>query len=285
MIIKAAQQHITAADSLWQCWRSIKDQPRGRAALFCGGTVVLILVALTGVWDCKNRCSAGPVVNDPAIEISPARVDFGSLREGSAASRAVTIANRGLLPVSILDVATSCGCTTTALSDTLVAAGRSLTLVVSMRPEPPARPIEGDVRVAYGVEGSNESHEIVIPVLARLEPEFKIEPVFLTFIGRQRSERELTFVPGADADLRLIAAECDHPAFACQIGPGQHDRRVVVAFDPKKWDGSTARANVFVRTSNAIHPLQVVAIHVTQRGVVQESRVMEPGTGALCFRK
>jgi hypothetical protein len=235
---------------------------RGSPAMTWGGVVVLSAVASIGLWAAKS-----PSIGNGArgclasIEASPARIDFGSVPEGNASSRVATIFNRGSRPISILDVVKSCGCTNTALSDTHLMPGRSVSIVVSLRPEPREKKVEGQVRVRYRVDGESEPLDTTISISAKVEPEFKIQPESLTFVSHQRAQQEFVLVPVVDSNLRLVGVESDNPALTCRETASH---TVIVAFDPGKWDRSLVRAHVFVRTSNATHPLEVVPVRVVQ---------------------
>lgn len=68
----------------------------------------------------------------PIIEVDNADYDFGKLAGASAVTHGFIISNVGDEPLSILDVRTSCGCTTTALSKSNLAPGESVELGVTV---------------------------------------------------------------------------------------------------------------------------------------------------------
>ncbi|HUT87508.1 MAG TPA: DUF1573 domain-containing protein [Candidatus Heimdallarchaeota archaeon] len=68
----------------------------------------------------------------PIIEVDNADYDFGKLAGAPAVTHHFIISNVGDEPLSILDVRTSCGCTTTALSKSDLAPGESVELEVTV---------------------------------------------------------------------------------------------------------------------------------------------------------
>ncbi len=64
----------------------------------------------------------------PMIDVDNPVYDFGRLFGASAVTHGFIISNVGDEPLSILDVRTSCGCTTTALSKSELAPGESVEL-------------------------------------------------------------------------------------------------------------------------------------------------------------
>jgi rhodanese-related sulfurtransferase len=82
----------------------------------------LLAVLLTAV-----AATAGPI-----IEVDNADYDFGKHPSASAVTHDFIISNVGDAPLSILDIRTSCGCTTTALSKSELAPGESVELEVTV---------------------------------------------------------------------------------------------------------------------------------------------------------
>ena len=68
----------------------------------------------------------------PIIEVDNAEHDFGKLAGASVVTHHFIISNVGDAPLSILDVRTACGCTTTALSKSELAPDESVQLEVTV---------------------------------------------------------------------------------------------------------------------------------------------------------
>ena len=84
--------------------------------------LAMLTVLLTAV-----AATAGPI-----IEVDNADYDFGKHPSASAVTHDFIISNVGDATLSILDVRTSCGCTTTALSKSELAPGESVELEVTV---------------------------------------------------------------------------------------------------------------------------------------------------------
>lgn len=86
-----------------------------------------IVLSLLTIFSIAIAATAAPI-----IEVDNPDYDFGRLFGVSAVTHGFIISNVGDEPLSILDVRTSCGCTTTALSQSDLAPGESVELEVTV---------------------------------------------------------------------------------------------------------------------------------------------------------
>jgi hypothetical protein len=89
--------------------------------------------------------AASPAAAQLAFEAE--RHDFGTIEEGDVATHAFRFTNAGEAPVSLAEVAASCGCTTPSYTDTPVAPGDTGRVVVAYASAGRPGPFERRIRV------------------------------------------------------------------------------------------------------------------------------------------
>ncbi|MFA4871667.1 MAG: DUF1573 domain-containing protein [Patescibacteria group bacterium] len=157
--------------------------------LFFLALVVLVALAL-GIYRTYNQAAAVNNLNStdnseanensanqnlsqgPAIQITPAAFDWGTVIYGEIAQKTFTIANAGNQPLEILRLSTSCGCTkaTMAENDKIIAPGQSAEMSVTFDPAVHQDDMDlGEiVRVVYIKSNDSQKPEAEVELRAKV---------------------------------------------------------------------------------------------------------------------
>ena len=152
--------------------------------LFFLALVVLAALGL-GIYRTYNQATAvnnaNPTDNSdtnqnlsqgPAIQITPAAFDWGTVIYGEIAQKTFTIANIGNQPLEILRLSTSCGCTkaTMAENDKIIAPGQSAEMSVTFDPAVHQDDMDlGEiVRVVYIKSNDSQNPEAEVELRAKV---------------------------------------------------------------------------------------------------------------------
>ena len=84
-----------------------------------------------------------------ALDVTPIRIDFGTLAPGETRRSSFTIRNRGTEPVDVLSVTTSCGCTTPGWREGRLEPGAQQALPVSIKAPAEPGPVNTWITIAY----------------------------------------------------------------------------------------------------------------------------------------
>ena len=84
---------------------------------------------------CKKATSPSSNADTSALEIERSHVDLGAINEGESKTGELIVFNRSRYPVSIDQVAASCGCTAATVADEVIPPGGNSTLRVELSPQ------------------------------------------------------------------------------------------------------------------------------------------------------
>ena len=157
--------------------------------LFFLALVVLVALAL-GIYRTYNQAAAVNNLNStdnseanensanqnlsqgPAIQITPAAFDWGTVIYGEIAQKTFIIANAGNQPLEILRLSTSCGCTKAVMAenDKIIAPGQSAEMSVTFDPAVHQDDMDlGEiVRVVYIKSNDSQKPEAEVELRAKV---------------------------------------------------------------------------------------------------------------------
>jgi hypothetical protein len=101
------------------------------------------------------------------LKVHPDLLEFGTLTEGPAAKKVVTLTNAGNMPLSISNVTTSCSCTTTALEKNELKPGESTGLKITYNTYKFPGKFQKYVNVFWG---NGDGEKAVITLLGAVNP-------------------------------------------------------------------------------------------------------------------
>jgi hypothetical protein len=105
----------------------------------------------------------------PRIQVSPDSFDFGKM-EPKAAEQVFSLKNVGGMPLEILKISTSCGCTTAWADSETVQPGEETVLHVKFDPNAMPKTVAGKVlRVVYLKSNDPETPELEIEITANVQ--------------------------------------------------------------------------------------------------------------------
>jgi hypothetical protein len=98
----------------------------------------------------------------PLLRISEREVDFGKVEQYQTVKHQITLGNEGDMPLRILKVESSCGCTVAVPSDSIVPPGRAVTLNIAFSSKDSSGPQEKRI-----VLRTNDPAEPTVTILVR----------------------------------------------------------------------------------------------------------------------
>jgi uncharacterized protein DUF1573 len=232
--------------------------------------LIILIPLATGVFiwaEMPRRPLDETTLEEHPLAVSPTHLDFGPLAEDAGPALTAVLTNHSRLSLSVIDVATTCGCTAPFLSRTEIEPGGSAKLIVTVHPSPSEKLIHGQVQMTYRLASSVAPQRLSIPVDARVEPEFTMEPQSIVFTEDESSQQEVCLVRGRDKSLELAGVEIRDGRFSCQIGGGQSGwqngvLRILVNFRAAAGGSLERTTQLIVKTTNRLHPVETVAIHI-----------------------
>lgn len=112
-------------------------------------------------------------VAHPSLELSEGVLDFGRIKVGGIVTREVMITNRGKSDLVISEIKPECGCTSVSLDKSVLSAGESGALRVSVEGRSPDRDTESSVLV---VSNDSQRPQLVIPVKFTTMDDYVVSP-------------------------------------------------------------------------------------------------------------
>jgi hypothetical protein len=170
--------------------------------------LVLTLMAVPG--------QAAPLASDPVV------ADRGQVRGGPVLHQRFTLANKGQVPLNIVEARTSCGCLTPRLASRSLKPGEATTLDLDIGTI--SQP-EGDnlwsVRVLYQIDGSDTQLPMDLRVKATLVREVGVTPAALRLIGSPNLSHEITLTDRRSRPFEVIAVRSASGKIATEDGSWQ----------------------------------------------------------------
>lgn len=166
--------------------------------------------AALALWVCAELvggCAKSPLPSAARQLFDETRHDLGAIRTESDYSATYRITNSTARPVVVSEINTSCGCMAADYDPSSIPVGghRDITLNLSTKGQTLLGPLVKHAWVRF-----DSGERVELELLARLEPEFELEPRTLTFSAEQPEQR-LSLVrkqldPRTFARLALVAA-------------------------------------------------------------------------------
>ena len=233
-----------------------------QACIFIVAALFLAAMAIMG--------ANGAMATDPSFGQSPANAPkafvvedeytFDAVLEGEIVNHAYVIENQGALPLKILDVRTSCGCTT-AKRPKAIEPGSSGQIEV-----------RGDTR-GYG--GSVFQKTITVFTNDPLSPQLRlklkgsvgffarIEPNRIMLQGKTGSaiHAKATITPNSDHPFRITAVVPDSRlADKISFRLNEHEGKYSLSIDNRQTNPGQYRGRVMLKTDNALQPQLIVYV-------------------------
>ena len=118
-----------------------------------------------------------PILNGPHLTPEPKEHDFGIVTQKSSLEHVFQLRNTGTAPMEIASVETSCGCTSTLLSDKVLEPGQSAELKVGFQ----SGSMEGPFRKKVTIFTSAEEPSTEIYIKGSVQPLFTVDPAMIAF--------------------------------------------------------------------------------------------------------
>lgn len=174
-------------------------------------TTILLLLLVIGTFSIQIWLGTGALAAEskeaksatPKIAVPEPNFDFGKVLEGETVTHAFVVENQGHAPLRILNVQTSCGCTTAQKPET-IAPGAKENIVV-----------QGNTR-GYGGSSFNKTitvttddpaqPSIALRLTGRVASFARIEPNHILISGREGDalQAQATITPEADYPFKIV---------------------------------------------------------------------------------
>ena len=199
------------------------------------------------------------------LDVLPGAIqEIGKIRQGTSTKLEFKLQNRSSVAIQILNVGTSCGCTTSELSQNVVRPSESLLLTLTYNSGQLRGPINVQAIVVYQRDGAEQPQSLVLRALGEIDPDYSVLPERLEFEEFQPAVRRLVLWPRYGNELRLESAICDKRFFTAQIiDVPELDRQAVdVSFQPNGYYTDAGPAHIAIHTNSERQPVLVVPLDV-----------------------
>jgi hypothetical protein len=190
---------------------------------------------------------------------------FGEVPPNQQLTHTFGLQNSAREPVEVVQVRSSCGCTTTDdLAGQLIQPGEVKAVPVSLRSGiVDAENIYGDITVYYRPSGGGETAYRVLRVSATVRTDFNITPTQLDFgsvaVG-QTATRTISLLPAKMAEARVTATEMAGESFRVEPLSGRgRDFRITYSPRPALRSGPD-NGQLMIRTNSPNVPFVYVSV-------------------------
>lgn len=224
------------------------------AALCCG-----VAVASTTAYGVLGRAAGDLVALPSAVQ------QMGAVRQGTTTDVRFELHNRTGKAIEILNVGTTCGCTTSHLSSKTIEPGERAHLTLHYSSGESRDAVSAKAIVMWRSDGDGP-RPLIVEAAGTIDPDYNISPSRLVFDEGQRATKRLAISPRHLDHLNVLKAVCDKRFFASQVAGDDGEWCVDVTFDPAEYypDAGPAHVNVYtdsVRQRVASIPLDVSRQH------------------------
>jgi hypothetical protein len=155
----------------------------------------------------------------PSIAFETLTKDLGKVTQGQKATHIFKFTNKGLAPLEIARVESSCGCTAAILSSKVIQPGETGQIEVTVSTEGVVSKITKSVTV-----NSNDplQAQVVLNVSAYVEPEYTLSERSIYFGNVARGKevvRELIVSIPAGKSMKILSAESTDPNVTVKLEP------------------------------------------------------------------
>lgn len=157
----------------------------------------------------------------PDIEVLPsAEINIGQVKQGTITNLRFDLTNTSSNPLEIVDVATTCGCTTANLSRKKIGLGDSFTVDLSYDSGQSRGDVHAHAKLLYFESNAEERRYKTLTLAARgkIDPDFDLIPERLYFKkDLLASSQLLRVIPRHAANFTVERVVCDKRFFTATI--------------------------------------------------------------------
>lgn len=177
-----------------------------RRSIFAGAVLGILLIS-----------AVSALAGTPAVAVSAADFDFGTIYQGESVRHAFAFANKGNAPLVIEKVSSSCGCTAALASANTLAPGESGEIQASFD----STRFRGSVsKTVYLYTNDPAQPMVQLHLRGSVREEVSIEPQQVHFgvVTPKRAVRStVSLVNQGKADIRLAGLETTTPELAARL--------------------------------------------------------------------
>ncbi|MFO0809575.1 MAG: DUF1573 domain-containing protein [Gemmataceae bacterium] len=223
------------------------------------------------------------------VTLSPAAHDFGSVRQGDSLTHVFMLRNDSALPVKVVSVHSSCGCTTAdGIVGRVVQPGGALPTPVTLKAGTTDGLREATLTLFLRQPGHVAGAWRSAEVRAVVGVDYWVRPTLIEFGTVRHYESPVRVVrlrPNIMGDVRIARVQCSHPAFVVRqvpAPPGSQDIHLeVTARVPEFANAGPVAGMLTLYTTSTRAPEAVVQIRADLApAVVAEPACVVVGTEA-----
>lgn len=216
---------------------------------YCWSVLLLLAAAALACY----AMSLQPAVSPAHLACCPAVYDFGVVRRGTLDGR-ITLINRADVAIQILHVVVSCTCQKVELPRARLEPRDAVEAQFTWDARGEQDEAGSRFTVAFRLAGEDQLRYLVCPFRAHILPPFEFAPGQFGFsLARKEVQTAAVECWCSDApNFSLEWAKCLHPALSvtCDL----KNRKVVVSFDPSKWQDADAGFSPQVQVKASTDP-------------------------------
>lgn len=200
-----------------------------------------------------------------AFDISPGAIqEFGTVRQAAEVDVLYELTNSLSVPLAILDVGTSCGCTSSQISRKDIGPGESAALTLTYKSGQSRGEVRVHAIVVYQCDNEASPRSMALRATGDIDPDYGIEPEQLNFSSTEPSSLTVALWPRHIPSLNIAKAMCDKRFFSARIidADSSGKQLVEVSFNPEGFYADAGPAHLVIHTDSNRQPIARIPLKV-----------------------
>lgn len=209
------------------------------------------------------------------FDILPALVqDLGEIRQGTSTKLQFELRNRTSESIRIVDIGTSCRCTTSEVSKSAIGLADSSLITLTYKSGQARGPIRIHATVVYQRGDDEQIRSITLQAHGTIDPDYNAKPERLRFEESRAGVCQVELSPRHCSGLKIDKVVCDMRFFTARVVETNDPARtkVEVAFDPTEFYADAGPAHLAVFTDNKVQPMLLIPLEVELRNETPAKR-------------
>jgi hypothetical protein len=199
------------------------------------------------------------------LEVLPGVVqDLGFIRQATAKELIFELRNRTDHPIRILDVATTCSCTTSGVSKAAIDPDHSSRLTLTYNSGHARGEIDVHALVVYQKQGDPAHHSLALAARGEIDPDIGLSAERLVFHENVAATKSLKLWARYGDELKIERVTCDKRFFKVRLLAGTESGRhtLEVAFQPTDYYPDAGPPHVVIQSNSPRQPVLMIPMEV-----------------------
>jgi len=204
------------------------------------------------------------------FDVTPASIqDIGQVRQGTSTEVRYSLKNASQKPLKIVEVSTTCGCTTASLSKKELEPDEIAILVLRYNSGTYRGSVKVLAHVLYGElnqEANKRWKSFIVGASGKIDPDFKIQPEKLIYDDCKQLSKRISVSPHYDKNLEVTKVSCDKRFFSARLlASNQQENlfQIEVVFDPSEYYPDAGPAHLSISTNSKVQSIALIPIEVS----------------------